>query len=379
MKVLYITNYGTMYGANKSLFTMMSVLKEQYNVEPYLLVSGRSGDIGKCCKKIGIPYFEHDFRISAIDEDTKHKALHKFTRYIMRYKEFYQIFFYMKKLRLSFDLVHDNSSIFDIGLFLAKKWKIPHVWHIREYAKVGCGLEMVYGENTVRRKYLESSLIIAVSDAIASWVRQLDDNINLKIVYNGINIPPIYEKAFCKNNMIHFCIIGSIVPRKNQLDVIKACEILLTAGKTNFHVYIVGDVGGEYYKEILKYLSEKTALCEHVTFTGYCDDVNAFLKDKDVGIMASDREAFGRVTVEYMANYMSVIGTNTGGTVELLKNIGILYSPHDINALAKAMIYYMDNPDVLEKNRQVMRNKAEMFGAEKNAEMIYDSYKEIMG
>lgn len=379
MKILYITNYADMYGANQSLFTMMRILKTKYQVEPYLLISGKCGDLGIRCQEEGIPFFEYNFRIRAIDECIQYKSFRKITRYFMRYMEFWKIFIRFKKKGMKFDLVHSNSSIFDIGLFLAKKWKIPHIWHIREFVKDGCSLEMVYGENTMRKKYLDSALVIAISDAITSWIAQLDEKINLRKIYNGIDLPPTYEKTFCQNNVIQFCIVGGITAKKNQLDVIKSCKILLDDGRENFHLYIVGDIGGEYYNEIQNYLVDRVVLREHVTFTGFCKDINTFLKDKDVGIMASDKEAFGRVTVEYMANYMSVIGTNTGGTVELLKNVGILYNPHDIDALAKAMLYYMDNPNVLEENKQIMRDRAEMFSAEKNAELIYNSYKEVKG
>lgn len=379
MKVLYITNYGTMYGANKSLFTMISLLKNEYNIEPYVLVSGVTGDMGDYCEMAGIPCFGYDFRISAIDENTKWKPIRKFTRRIMRYVDFYKIHYKITKKGLCFDLVHSNSSIFDIGLFLAKKWNIPHVWHVREFAKQDYGLEIAYGRNAIRKKYLASSVVIAISNAIEESIKKISSDINAKRVYNGITIRPVYPKEFCSDGILKFCIIGSTNPKKNQLDVIKACDKLLQQGRKEFLLYIVGDIGGEYYEEMQHYLAEKEEMHQHIIFTGYCDDVNSFLMDKDVGIMASDKEAFGRVTIEYMANYMSVIGTNTGGTVELLEGIdNSIYALHDIEALAGMMGFYMDYPERLRHNMEIMRKRAELFSAEKNAELIYRSYEEIV-
>lgn len=374
MKVLYITNYADMYGANISLFVMMSALKKEYHIEPYLLISGKGGDIGALCKEEGIPFFEYDFRISAVDENIRHKRLRKMTRFFMRYKEFVQIERRFRKQGFTFDLVHSNSSVFDIGLFFAKKWKIPHIWHIREFAKEGCGLEIVYSDRVMRRKYAASDLVITISDEMTAWIQQMDQRIKVQKIYNGVRMPDVYEKKFCKDGVLRFCMVGGITVKKNHLDVIQACQILLEQGMESFRLYIAGDTFGEYYEKIQAYLSENTELSEHIVFTGYCRDIDKFLRDKDVGIVATDIEGFGRVTVEYMANYMTVIGTNTGGTVDLINHADFLFTPHDIPTLTEKMRYCMDNREILEKNKQSVRKKAERYSVESNAEQIHEAY-----
>lgn len=378
MKVLYITNYGDMYGANKSLLTMMSLLKREYDIEPCLLISGNLGDMGAGCEEEGISCLGYDFRISAINENTKWKPIRRMTRRIVRYVDFYKIYYRIKKEGLLFDLVHSNSSVFDIGLFLAKKWKVPHVWHIREFAKEGCGLEIVYGSKVMRRKYAASAIVIAISDAIADYIRHMDSKIKMRKIYNGITLPSPYHKEFMQDGILKFCIVGGLTSKKNQLDVIKACEKLLRQGIRVFELYIVGDASGVYYEEMQSYLADKEELHKHIFFTGYCNDILSFLANKDVGIMATDIEAFGRVTIEYMANYMPVIGTNTGGTPELLGGTGRLFEPHDIEALAQAMCFYIEHPEILENNKEAVRKRAELFSAEKNARDVYKLYNKVL-
>ena len=65
--------------------------------------------------------------------------------------------------------------------------------------------------------------------------------------------------------------------------------------------------------------------------------------------MASGRpEPFGLVTVEAMANKKPVIGTNIGGTVEIIddNNTGILIPPSDPHSMADAILYLLENEDL---------------------------------
>lgn len=376
LRILYITNYDTMYGANKSLFMLMTILKKQYGVEPYLLVPG-GGMIGSLCEQEGIHVLKYDFRISALSKNTKCMNTRFYTRRIMRYKDFYSIYKSINQMNLKFDIVHSNSSIFDLGLFLSKKWNIPHVWHIREFAKEGCGLYSIFSQQEIRKQYLESKRIIAISGAIYDSVKKIDSNIQVSKIYNGVALRTSYKKYYATDHL-NICIIGCISRLKNQMDVVKACENLLQKGYYNLSLFIVGGIGGEYYREIFNYVNTHESLINHVVFTGYCEDVNSFLTDKDIGITATDVEAFGRVTIEYMSNYMPVIGTNTGGTPEIVANRELLFQPHDITKLSLLIEQFLINPELLVSEGLIARNKAELFSAEQNAKEIFDVYNEVI-
>lgn len=376
MKVLYITNYDTMYGANTSLLGMMAELKQNFGVEPYLLVPG-GGEIKKLCDREGIPCFCYDFRISALDENTRYLKLRKWTRRGMRYVDFYRVWKAISKEKIGFDLVHSNSSIFDIGYFLARRWRVPHIWHVREFVKEDYGLESVVGKNVLKRQLSGSDAVIAISDKIKKEILKQSRMINVRKIYNGVRVTRQYTKSYRKGNITRFCIIGTIQTRKNQLDAVVACKKLEEKNFCNFQLYIVGGRGGTYYEEILEYLNQNPTLSDKIIFTGYCDDVNLFLLDKDVGIMASDAEAFGRVTVEYMANYMPVIATKTGGTPEVVGEAGDYFLPHDIDSLAELMALYIEDEERVCIKGNLARERAVNFTTERNAERIYEVYKEV--
>jgi len=221
MKVLYITNYDTMYGANKALYEMMCILKTDYDIEPYLLVPGAGGGVigGKCSEK-RIPILTYDFRISAIDENTKWKPVRKFTRRVMRYFDFVRIWNDLKKNNAKFDIIHSNSSVFDIGYFLSRKMHVFHVWHIREFAKEGCGLELVLDKYSLQKKFQRSQAVITISKAMEDVYRRNYSDIPIKHIYDGVELCEKYSKKYMYDDVLKFCIVGTVNKKKNVLKCI---------------------------------------------------------------------------------------------------------------------------------------------------------------
>lgn len=376
MKVLYITNYDTMGGANHCLCEMSLYMQRYHNVEPYILVPS-GGTIEAKLKPYGIKFIFHTFRISAVDENIKYKPFRKLTRKIMRYKEFYAVLDMIDRQGLTFDLVHTNTSITDIGLFLAKKWGVPHVWHFREILKDGYPLEYVWGKREFTQKLLQSSQIITISEALAKRIEGYSLKINNIQIYDGVEIRPPYVKKYCEGGIVHFCMVGMIYGQKNQMDAVKACKVLVSRGYTDFSLTIIGPTQGDYYHKILNYIKE-AQLNPYICFTGYQSDVGSVLEHMDVGIMATNNEAFGRVTVEYMSNYMPVIGARSGATPELVSFMNLLYEVKHIEELANRMIYCIDHRNEMQNIGRQARKVSETYTVKNNCEQIWAVYQEIL-
>ena len=136
-------------------------------------------------------------------------------------------------------------------------------------------------------------------------------------------------------------IIGRIDKEKGQEYLIKAVQILL---QEDIHIcgLCVGaeTVGGE--KGHLHYLQEMTEerhLTDLIYFRPFVEDAPQAFAALDVFVMASKSEPFGMVTIEAMASGLPVIGTDAGGTTELLDygKAGILIPPENEHAMAEAL------------------------------------------
>ena len=172
---------------------------------------------------------------------------------------------------------------------------------------------------------------------------------------------------------------GLIYPGKNQLTAIHACA-KLKALTDKFMLHIIGS-GGDNYMQELKREIASCGLDEHVKFWGYRSDVDDILHTMDVGLMLSNCEAFGRVTVEYMLHYMPVIGVDSGATPEIVLDgeTGYICPLNDADRIAESMYSFITNPELLHSMGSKGRERAVThFSLERNTDEIYSLYQEIL-
>lgn len=77
---------------------------------------------------------------------------------------------------------------------------------------------------------------------------------------------------------------------------------------------IVGGKCGEGYVQEIGRTIEEAGFQDSVVFIDHQSDLSDIWANTDVGLVCSANEVFGRVTIEYMAHSMQVIGANAGGT-----------------------------------------------------------------
>jgi glycosyltransferase involved in cell wall biosynthesis len=136
-----------------------------------------------------------------------------------------------------------------------------------------------------------------------------------------------------------FGIVGRIDPKKGQLLALKAIAQL---EEYSFKLVFVGeetpDSPSSYLKEIKAFI-KANKLEEKVLFLPFQKNPMEVFNAFDWTLMSSDSETFGMVTIESMAQGTPVIGSNAGGTPELLHfgEIGLLYETKNMDDLAEKM------------------------------------------
>jgi glycosyltransferase involved in cell wall biosynthesis len=96
--------------------------------------------------------------------------------------------------------------------------------------------------------------------------------------------------------------------------------------------------GEEYHHKMTQFIIENN-LQEQVFIRPFRKDIAVFYQAIDVFVMASKAETVGMVTLEALASNTPVIGSNSGGTMELLENgkLGYLFEPENFESLVEAI------------------------------------------
>lgn len=155
-------------------------------------------------------------------------------------------------------------------------------------------------------------------------------------------------------------VIGRFDPKKCQDIVIKAMSQLNTK---NIKLLIVGEGThneGDTYETELHQLVADYGLENTVIFKPFMKDVEVFFKAIDAFVIPSLSETFGMVTIEAMASGVPIIGTNSGGTPEILDHgkLGELFNPNDVHLLGIKIDEVFDNYTSATEKAEKAKQKA---------------------
>lgn len=376
MRILFVTHYSTMYGANKSLLYLMKDLRLRYNVYPVVLIP-QKGSFSEELEKENIEYIVIKFH-NWMGKKCKSSRLKGIAKDWINRKQCWANKALLEKYQ--FDIVHSNSSVCSIGAYISQKLGKKHIWHIREFGKSDYDLEYENSIRFVKKCYGRAEQIVTISGELNKVYSDFISQDKMKMIYNGIHINKDYKKEGTSNPIVNFCIVGLLTYNKNQLEVIEASKLLIERGISNFCLNIIGE-GDQDYTNNIKAIVNQNGMEQYVKLWGYRNDVDVILNNMHVGIVPSKKEAFGRVTIEYMAKWMPVIGANTGGTKELIVNNmnGYLYELGSAKDLADKMQYFIENrQDILGLGKQAFEYSIENFSVEKNTDKIYNLYQQAL-
>lgn len=378
MKVLFVTHCTPMAGANRSMLQLILELRDNYGVEPFVLLPvyyGQNRSLKDNLIDNGIPYKESFIRFF---KKTDHSV---YTRWdtIVSYRRINRL---AKELRpYKFDLVHSNSSVIDFGGFLSRELGVKHIWHLRDFGDLDYSLTSIFGKDYERLTYHNAEGFIAISNCIKNHFNKTIDPAKIKTIYNGVKPPPNVPLSSHQNTVIQFLCAGVYSEAKNQLEILQATDILVNECKlNNFHVTTVGiGVDGKYAQMLKKYAVDHS-IEQYVSILGEVDGIAELASTMDVGIMPSHNEAFGRVTVEYMLQNLAVIANDSGANTEIVEHgkSGLIYPHDDYLALAENMRQLiLDNTGLESIAANGLQRANECFLSSFNTKVVYAFYQEV--
>lgn len=366
-------------GAPKSLMELVLNLKTNFNVEPVVCVYSKDM-VYKFCRNNDIECYvtaHKDIWTGGVKSPDAWFILPKYRKSLkLSNKRAFNLL--NKKVDMnSIDLIHSNVSVVGLGMYINEVMGIPHIMHLREDADVLN--KMVYAINPIKNMNKNVTRFIAISNFVKNkWCNKGLSTSKIDLVYNGLKLPPMKSRRILSNS-IKIVVIGSIIRSKGQLLVVKAIKNLEKRYRDKISLDIVG-TGNKRYIQKIKAIIEKNKLT-NVHLLGYRSDISSKLNDYDIGIMASKGEAFGRVTIEYMANGLAVIANNTGADPEIITDnkTGLLFKKNDSASLSQKIKYLIENPDVAnDLSKAGQKEVYKKFTTNINARNIYNEYKKLL-
>jgi glycosyltransferase involved in cell wall biosynthesis len=129
-------------------------------------------------------------------------------------------------------------------------------------------------------------------------------------------------------------------------------------------------VGGEHamepeYPNLLRERIASLGLSGRVSMVGLQNNPARWMAAMDVVVHASDREPFGMVVIEAMALGKPVVASDSAGPTEIITAgvNGLLTRFGDANALAAAVLRYLDDPNFARQVGEAARQRAAAFSA----------------
>lgn len=367
-------------GAPKSLIELIINLRNNFNVEPIVCVHSEDA-VYKFCKKNEIECYvtkHSDIWTGGVKKISSWINIPKFRKKLFKNdKRAYELL--SQKIDLSsIDIIHSNVSVVNLGMYIYKKTGIPHIMHLREDADVLN--QMVYTINPIKNMNKYVTRFIAISNFVKiKWKKRGLSGDKIDLVYNGLKLPNKCPRKILNKPIIKIVMVGSIIKSKGQLDVLKALSNLNVKYRNKVQLDILGSGNKRYIKRLNQFI-EKNNL-ENINLLGYQKDISSKLKNYDVAIMASRGEAFGRVTVEYMANGLVVIGNEAGANPEIIRDneTGLIYERNNINSLTKKLIYVIEYPEKANKLSAAGQDEVyAKFTTNINAKNVYNEYIELI-
>ncbi|MCR4586642.1 MAG: glycosyltransferase family 4 protein [Lachnospiraceae bacterium] len=374
MKILFLSHYDNLYGAGRALLNLVLGLKKSAVHTPVVVLPAE-GEFTSILKANGIGYHIHGLtQWEAIYREPLSFAVKKIKRTAAIKTELDSLYGIFKDEAI--DLIHSNTGVIGHGAMLSEMLRCRHVWHIREFADLHYGMKFFYPKEQVRKYHEKADRLIAISDAVADYLKERYPGAEITRIYDGIDTGDAVIKKERKDGVFRFVCAGYLFKAKRQLDVIEAAKILADEGR-KFELVFAGE-GDRDYTALLKRKTKEKGLDGLIAFPGFVGNMRELLAESDAGIIASVYEGFGLVTVEYMNAGLPVIGRRSGATPEIVEDgvTGLLYD--DVNALAAAMRKLMEDKAAAEKMGRAGYERAAGFSVKKNTEEIIKLYESMV-
>lgn len=259
-----------------------------------------------------------------------------------------------KKLEdITIDLVHSNSTVTALGRHIARKRRIPHLYHVREYGDKDFGLTYFPTNRIFRKRLREKGTYTACITKDIQRHHGLAEWPSSRVIYNGI-IQETVNASFPHTERDFFLYAGRIEPTKGLLKLVKAYCAYAKNVSSPLPLKVAGEVTDPAYMRTVENCIYANGIKEKVLFLGKVDNMSELYQGAKAIVIPSENEGFGRCMPEAMSYGCIAIGHNTAGTKEQFDNglemlateIGLRYDTQEQLTAALQRLHSMPHDEM---------------------------------
>ncbi|MEJ6582599.1 MAG: glycosyltransferase family 4 protein [Crocinitomicaceae bacterium] len=274
-------------------------------------------------------------------------------------------------------------STYDISIASNVKRYLKDSIHTSYFMEMQLGVKKTNLLHTLRYKYID------LWSCPLEWLKiQVEEWTNFKnklvVIPSGLDLSQFASLNSVQNDrksmgidgkVLVFGLIGRFDIKKGQLLLLNA---MTKCSNNNFSVALLGEPtkneGNTYFEEIQLFISEHK-LEDRVSIHPFRENTTSFYNAIDWLVMATKAETFGMVTIESLACGTPVLGSNAGGTPEILNNEkgGLLFETQNSNDLAKKIDLICEKQT--EFDSSILKAMAQQYDHHSVCEMIEKAFE----
>lgn len=263
-------------------------------------------------------------------------------------------------------VVVTNTLVHPWAAIAASSRGVPHVWFVREFGDEAQGFRWPDGRATALADIAAlSTAVVANSRAVASMFDGTRSDTTVVVSYPPVDIHSVRSRAaetidepVGGDPRFRVGVLGRVTRSKGQWRLVEALAHVTTGALEVRMVGAVLDPGAEHD---LVARARALAPDARVRFDGEQENPFPSLAMCDIAVIPSDKEAFGRSTLECLAIGLPVITTSSGAGAELVMDgvCGRLVDPDDFAALGEAIDAYARDENLRAAHSSAARRRAD--------------------
>lgn len=273
------------------------------------------------------------------------------------------------------DVVHVNGLPHVRGVVAARELGLPVVWHLREILPAGPR------RRWFARRLAAATHVVAVSEAVARWVRAEGVDVPTTVVHNGVAPADAVDRAAARRavgldaDRILVGHFGQLVPHKASLEFVRAAARALAAGADAGFV-VAGAGPATYVRRVDDEIGAIAAAYgpdRVVRLPPRSDPAPLFAAVDVVCVATETPDPLPRSVLEAMAAGRAVIASRTGGAPEMVEDgiTGVLVEPGNVAELGDAFARVVRDPGALASMGRAGRAAADArFGIDRHVDRM---------